>query len=168
LPRISLVTNGSLLSGHWIEGRDRLPFHDITVSLNAATAETYEAIHGAGVSWDRVRRNLDALAGWRGKGLHRGSLTYSMVILRRNVGEIEAFAAMAARDGAGIRFLLPVGNRNKQSIMTDPACMRMALEGLDAVLAELGRGWRLHEARQTLALRATLRDRLERGILKPL
>ena len=133
--RVALITNGSYLTPKEQRRYRRVPFDNLTVSLNAATPDTYLAVN-RGLSWERVRENLDELLRRRREGELRASISYSMVILRRNLSEIRAFAELARRDGVGYRYLLPNKNRNDQSILTSRDTMTEALSALEDVLAD--------------------------------
>lgn len=132
--RVALVTNGSYLTPKEQARLRRVPFDNLTISLNAATPETYLAVN-RGLSWTRVRENLDALLQRRRDGELRCAITYSMVILRQNLAEVRAFAELARRDGVGYRYLLPNYDRNGQSIFTSREAMTEALAALEAVIA---------------------------------
>ena len=165
--RVSLVTNGSYLTPRELERLGRVPFSTITVSLNAATPETYRAVN-RGLPYERVRAHLDELLSRQRDGRLRGNVAYSMVLLRTNVHEISAFGELARRDRVNVRFMLPMFDRNGQSIMTDAALMRAALDALEAEAAtEEGRG-QPERARGIRGEAAVLRDRLAKGVLEPL
>lgn len=174
--KVALVTNGSYLTPRRLRALTHVPFAALTISLNAARPETYEAVN-RGVPFAHIRRNLDALIhhergrqdrGWRTSERASLDLVYSMVILRRNIDEIEAFAQLAWDDGARPRFRLPNRDRNRQSIMTSPDLMARALQSLERVAR--ARSARSHlraddELRGTIRV---LRHRLQRGIFVPL
>jgi wyosine [tRNA(Phe)-imidazoG37] synthetase (radical SAM superfamily) len=141
----------------------RIPFQSICVSLNAASAETYLAVN-RGVRWEIIRRNLDELLRFRREGRYRGQLMYSMVILRRNLHEIGAFAEMAVRDGVLLRYMLPMRELDGETIMTSPEAMGEAATALEHVAAWLeGRAieW---SARDAHANARVLRNRLAETI----
>jgi molybdenum cofactor biosynthesis enzyme MoaA len=133
--RLALITNGSYLTPKEQKRWQRVPFDNLTISLNAASPESYLAVN-RGLSWERVRENLDALLQRRRDGELRCSIVYSMVILKRNLHEIRQFAELARRDGVGYRYLLPNHDRNGQSILTSREAMTEALSALEDVLAE--------------------------------
>jgi molybdenum cofactor biosynthesis enzyme MoaA len=164
---IAIVTNGSGLVPEEIARFRRLPFVALTVSLNAATAETYAAVN-RGLPFARVRANLDALVRQRRAGAFRGRLVYSMVLLKRNHHELLPFAALARADGAEVRFMLPMFDRNHESIMTDAAVMARCLGDLEQVAAGLRERGEEHQSRLAAAEAAVLRERLARGVLEPL
>lgn len=127
--KIGLVTNGSLLTPQWVNQLDKLPFGNITISLNGATADTYKLVN-RGVAWGTIQGNLDNLLARRSKGLWNGEITYSMVILRANLHEIRDFAKMGLEAQVHVRYLLPQRNRNNQSIFTSRETMEQARDAL--------------------------------------
>jgi hypothetical protein len=164
--RVHLTTNGSYLTPKQLERYGDVPFSALTISFNAATAETYEEVN-RGIPFERIRRNVDALregAGNRGIGC---ALRYSFVILRRNLEEIVPFAEMARSDGVGVRYLLPTNNRNEQSIMLEPALMREAARALDRVRDLLGKqGGDPLDVRDIDGVVTVLEARIEEGLLE--
>jgi wyosine [tRNA(Phe)-imidazoG37] synthetase (radical SAM superfamily) len=131
---IALITNGSYLTPKEQQKLTRAPMH-LVVSLNAATDATYAAVN-RGLPFGRIRDNLEALHARRRSGEMRGSVVYSMVLLRQNIHEIKAFAKMARDDGVKFRFMLPVGNLNETSIFRDARAMGRALADLEEILAD--------------------------------
>jgi len=132
---LGMTTNGSYLTPKLIDALSELRGCDLIVSLNAASPETYERVN-RGLPYARVRANLDCLLERRAEERFRGSIRYSMVILRANLGEIERFAELCRRDAVAYRFMLPQLNRNDQSIMLDKALMGEALDQLERVIAQ--------------------------------
>ncbi len=166
-PVINLVTNGSLLTPEWLASLPRIPFQAITVSLNAATPETYAAVN-RGVPWERVRRNLDALLEARRDGRFLGELTYSMVILKANLAEVRAFEQMGARDGVAVRYLLPQRDLNHESILTGREAMVEAAGALRDVAATLDARRLARWAADARAQAGILEERLAAGLLEPI
>ncbi|NOZ01942.1 MAG: radical SAM protein, partial [Deltaproteobacteria bacterium] len=158
-PSLNLVTNGSYLTPKFLSGLPVIPFRGLVVSLNAADAGTYRDVN-RGLSWSRIRRNLDALLDARLAGRFVGGLSWSMVIIRRNLDEIRAFARMAMSDEVDVRYLLPIGNRNEQSIMGVRDTMREAADALFDVALELESGGWARGAGQARSLARFLEDRL--------
>jgi molybdenum cofactor biosynthesis enzyme MoaA len=138
-------------------------FEHLTISLNAATPETYRVVN-RGLPMERVRHNLDALHARRARSGWPRSITYSMVLLRANLPELEAFADLARRDGAGVRFMLPMYDRSSQSFLSDAALVEDVEGRLRAVAAGLEEG----DARRAVGEADVLADRLRRGVLRPL
>jgi molybdenum cofactor biosynthesis enzyme MoaA len=165
--QISLTTNGSYLSPREQERMARVRFSNLTVSLNAASEETYLSVN-RGLEFARVRANLDALLQRKRAGLFGGSLVYSMVLLKENMHEIEAFAELARKDDVMFRFMLPMHNRNNQSIMTEESLMRKALESLESVAQTERAEGRMQRARWVMGEARVLRDRLDSGLFVPL
>jgi len=166
-PTVALVTNGSLLTPRWLASLPRIPFRSITVSLNAATPETYRRVNRR-LPFEAIRRNLDALLAARREGRFTGGLTYSFVVLKINLGEVVAFARMGLADGVPVRYLLPQRNRNDQSILTDAEAMQEGARGLReaaALLREHGHPVHAEDARIQAEM---LEERLEAGILEPI
>ncbi|NOY92266.1 MAG: radical SAM protein [Deltaproteobacteria bacterium] len=164
--RISLVTNGSYLSpGHPI--LERVPFSTIIISLNAASPETYAAVN-RGLAFERVRGNLDALLEARRRGSLRGDIIYSMVLLKQNRHEIAAFVELAERDDVRVRFMLPMFDRNRQSVMTDEQTMREVLHELDRAAERLNERGETRQAQGVLGEADVLRERLAQRLFEPL
>lgn len=162
---LGMTTNGSYLTPSLLARQGRLPFDGLTISLNAATPETYLTVN-RGLTFERIRGHLAALLALRHRGQIKGGLTYSMVIVRHNLGEIRAFADMALRDRVDARFMLEMGDRMGESIMTDRAAMTAAMEALGDVAGRFDAAGRGHSARDARAGMAVLRDRLARGVLR--
>ena len=165
-PVLDLVTNGALLTPAWLDRLPRLPVRWLGISLNAATARTYRQVH-RGIPWAAMRRNLDAVLRMRATGRFTGALTYSLVLLRCNLDEVVDFVDLALRDGADARYHVPIGNRNGQSILTDPDTLMRAVDGLREAARRLEQARRpvpVIEARDTLHF---LEDRLARGVFEP-
>lgn len=165
--RVSLTTNGSYLTAGELQRLAHVRFASITVSLNAASPETYLAVN-RGLRWERIRENLDALRAHRRDTGRVDALVYSMVVLKRNAHELTAFAELARADGADVRFMLPMYDRHGQSILT----CRETMERVERELRELARkAWgagRVDASRRILGEANVLSDRLARGILRPL
>ncbi len=164
--RVSLVTNGSYLSpGHPI--LEHVPFSTIIISLNAATPETYAAVN-RGLDFERVRKHLDALLEARRRGSLRGDIVYSMVLLKRNRHEIAAFVELAERDEVRVRFMLPMFDRNRQSVMTDEQTMREVLRDLDVAAGHLRERGETRQAQGVSGEASVLRERLAQRLFAPL
>lgn len=165
--RVSLVTNGSYLSARQLDRYERVPFSTVTISMNAASAETYDKVN-RGVAWDRIRSNLDALKTRRAAGKFRGSVAYSMVVLRSNVHEIGELAALAEADDVNVRYMLPMFNRNRESIMVDAQAMQQAADALERVAQRQIERGQPNRARDIRGELEVLQDRLNRGLFIPM
>jgi hypothetical protein len=115
-----------------------------------------------------VRRNLDALLAMRADGRHAGGLAYSMVLQRMNAHEIEAFADLAVADGVDCRFMLPVGDRGGQSVLTDRATALVAAASVRRAADTLAANGNARCASDALAVAGVIEDRVARGVLSPL
>lgn len=90
-----VITNGLLLDERLIEAFVRVPLHGFSVSIDAATAPTYERIRNGG-RWDRLMANLRALqAAKRRAGSEYPRLTFNFVMMRSNLDELPALVRLA-------------------------------------------------------------------------
>ncbi len=103
---IALTTNGSLLTERALSHLTQCPFADVTVSLNAATPETYARVH-RGLDFGALLANLDALTAFRDRAPQHFAITLSFVVMPDNAAELPAFGELARARGLPIR-LLPV------------------------------------------------------------
>jgi MoaA/NifB/PqqE/SkfB family radical SAM enzyme len=163
--RVALITNGSYLTPKELLRYRRVPLDNLTISLNAASPETYLSVN-RGLPWPRLREHLDALHRLRREGELRCSVTYSLVILRENLHELRAFAELARRDGVRYRFLLPHNDRNGQSIMASRDAMATAREALDALVAEERARGDTQQVALLVGEAGVLADRLAKGIVR--
>jgi molybdenum cofactor biosynthesis enzyme MoaA len=165
---LGMTTNGSYLTPKIIDALGQIRWCSLIVSLNAGTEPTYDLVN-RGLPYARVRKQLDGLLSRKAQGSFRGSVRYSMVILRANFHEIEDFAALCRADGVGYRFMLPQLNRNNQSIMLHTDIMRSVLERLERVIAT---DETQHRQSQWLQLVKgevkVLSDRLAEGVVRTL
>ena len=100
VPHTYLHTNGLLLDERVVAAMVDTGFSVLFVSVDAATAATYEAIRVGG-SWAKLRANLDLLARIKARrGGHHPELTLGFVLQRENVAELPAFVELAAEVGA--------------------------------------------------------------------
>ena len=166
-PFISIITNGSFLTQTWLSRLPVLPFISVTVSLNAASEKTYETVT-RGIPWRKIRQNVERLLDARQTGKFSGDIIYSFVILRANIHEIEDFARMAIRDGVSLRYVLPEGNRNNQSILLSLESMETARVSLEKVAVLLEENGLAERATHVRSLERILRERIASRKLAPL
>lgn len=164
--RINLITNGSYLVPKLLDRLQHVPFGNVTFSLNAASDASYLLVN-RGLEFDRIRSHLRDFHNRRQDGM-RGEVTYSMVILKQNLHEIEDFARLALQDQATVRFMLPFRDRHGSSIMTDRRAMLAALRSLQRVVATLLSQGKAREARNAAASARVLLERLDGGVLQVL
>ena len=164
---VALTTNGSYLTPRELDRYRDVHFAHVTISLNAASAEIYAKIN-RGRPWARIRDHLDALLARRRVVGNPASVTYSLVILRDNLHELRAFAELAEADDVAVRFMLPMLDRNQQSILTDEPSMRAAADALGSIAARLRVRGKPTEAARVDGELGVLTARLERRIFRPL
>jgi radical SAM protein with 4Fe4S-binding SPASM domain len=116
--RMGFNTNGTFLTPERSERLVRLGLDWLHVSLDGATAETYEDIrHGS--SFARVRENVIALVDvMRRLDAERPRLQLVFVAMRRNVRELPALVRLAAEWGVGAVW---VQNLSHSFSDTDPS-----------------------------------------------
>lgn len=164
---ISLTTNLSYLTPRQLEKFSDVPLASLTISVNAATPETYEAVmHG--LPMDRWRENMEAVLRRRAENPASLGLTYSFVILKLNVHEIYAFYEMIKQDDVYTRYMLPMRNLSDASIMTSEPHMVEARDELKRVAADMKRRGRDFEHGLVMANIGILEQRLADGIFAPL
>jgi radical SAM protein with 4Fe4S-binding SPASM domain len=94
---ITLITNGTALSGRW-EDILLSRKHELRLSLNAATRETHERVN-VGSKWTKVIKNLRRLAQRREQGRSDLYITLRMTVVPQNVHEMPAFVRFANNEG---------------------------------------------------------------------
>ena len=165
-PIVGLITNGSLLTPKNFSKWAPI-LRGVVVSVNAATSETYKTVNN-GAPMELIKKNLAHMVKLRSNGQYQGGLAYSMVLLKANLHELPAFIDWTLDDQVDARVLLPIGNRNNQSILTDPELMTKAISMLNAAAIRLSGFLDERQAKQIQALSDILADRLNKGIVEPL
>lgn len=95
-----LITNGLLLDAEMIDAFVRIPLHGFSVSIDAATAATYERIRRGG-RWQQLVGNLRAIdAAKRRAGSHFPQVSLNFVLMRSNAHELPALVRLAPELGA--------------------------------------------------------------------
>jgi len=120
---LRLVTNGSKLVVPEVADVIGRRFASVQVSLDAATAETHNAIR-KGSNWARVVKGLEMLAEARSKRPAGAPLeaTLCMVLMRRNVDELEALLELAQRlgfDGVHAQHVIPITEESSREQLCD-------------------------------------------------
>lgn len=164
---ISLTTNLSYLTPRQLERFEHVPLASLTISVNAATPATYLEVM-RGLTMDRWRENIEAVLARRARKPAALGMTYSFVILKSNVHEIEGFYELTKRDDVYTRYMLPMRDLNHASIMTAPEPMERAREALERVAADMRRRGRDFEHSLVQANLKLLSQRLADGIFEPL
>ena len=94
---VKFSTNGSRIDATAARRLAGSDYIDIQISLDGADRATNDAVRGEG-SWDMAIRAMDNL-----RDANFGSFKISVVITRDNVGQLDAFEALAASYGAELR-----------------------------------------------------------------
>ncbi|HEX6239025.1 MAG TPA: mycofactocin radical SAM maturase [Acidimicrobiales bacterium] len=94
---VKFSTNGSTIDAARARRLAGSDYVDVQVSIDGATATTNDPIRGEG-SYAVARRAMDHLA-----AAGFGPFKISVVVTRTNVGELDAFEALAAHYGAQLR-----------------------------------------------------------------
>ena len=98
-PLVSVSTNGTLIDESWAERIVRMPFSNLTVSLDGGTRETYNRLR-RGADFDEVLANVRRVQRWKDKlQSPYPALDSFFVILRSNFREIPQYLAVAADHG---------------------------------------------------------------------
>jgi len=98
-PILSISTNGTLIGEEWAERIVRLPFSNVTVSIDGGTPETYAHLRrGAGLA--QVLANVERIRRWKrtlGSALPR--LDSFFVVMRSNFREIPRYLELIGAHG---------------------------------------------------------------------
>jgi molybdenum cofactor biosynthesis enzyme MoaA len=132
---VDFVTNGSLLGESSLARLSRCTLGDVTVSLNAGTAEVYERVQ-RGIAFDEVLRNLDALIRFR-DGHHRWfGITVSFVVQPAASATLLEFAAIAHARNLRIRLMaLNPENHRELDFYLDEERVRRVVDDVDRLIA---------------------------------
>jgi len=110
IPKISFVTNGTLLNQHNIERIIRAGVHIVIISFDGATSESYEAIR-RGAKFKQVVGNIRLLQKIKAR-LHSSApeIHFSTVLMRKNIEELPDILRLAKNLGVsyvGAAHLVP-------------------------------------------------------------
>ncbi len=110
VPNVRFVTNGLLMTDEAIEQIVDLGINRVMVSLDGATAATYESIRVGG-KFDRLVERLESLKRIKqARGSRTPVLKFSWVLMRSNLDEVPELIELAHRVGADevyLRHLVP-------------------------------------------------------------
>ena len=128
---LSMTTNATKIPEQNWHVLQSVRVNHITVSVNAATRETYRHIAGADL-FDDVMQNIEALKELsRLHKIRQFQVFLSFVIMRCNYRELPAFVHTANQLRLPFRLLLIEGDREGESIYTNPPVLKDILEVLD-------------------------------------
>ncbi|MEN6344199.1 MAG: radical SAM protein [Armatimonadia bacterium] len=143
--RILVVSNGQRLAGQILDQVFEYRVDHLSISLNAARAETYQAITGA--PFETLLTNLRELLRRRSGGDGRPHLDYSIVAMNRTAPELRDFVRLAADLGGeraiirklGVSIPVAACRRNirfdprVENVLTDESVGERLLDDLCAV-----------------------------------
>lgn len=131
VPWIYLNTNGLLLNEERIERILGSGLHGFAISIDAATAQTYERVR-AGGRFERLMTNIRALnEAKRRHGSRFPVITFNFVMMRSNIHELPALVELAHElevEGLAAMHMVPVEglDRRTETLDTEPElCNRM-------------------------------------------
>lgn len=90
--RIRLLTNGTLFTPELWKSINHNHYENISVSIDAATKETYEKIRVNG-KWDALRQNLEFIGGLRRQNIF-SHFCVTFVVMRSNYKEMKEFVEL--------------------------------------------------------------------------
>ena len=98
-PMLSISTNGTLIGEEWAERIVRLPFSNVTVSLDGGTPETYARMR-RGADLGAVLENVQRIQQWKRRlGSELPHLDSFYVVMRSNFREIPRYLDLLAANG---------------------------------------------------------------------
>ncbi|MFN8392915.1 MAG: radical SAM protein [Bdellovibrionota bacterium] len=117
--KLRLLTNGVLFDeNEWNNFANIHPLlADISISIDAATPETYELVRRGG-DWARLMNNLEFLGERRREGKFP-VLSLNFVVQQRNFREMAAFVELGKRFNADRIFFQPVHNQTESFTQTE-------------------------------------------------
>ena len=129
--RLSLITNATHIPAETWKLLEAVRINYITVSVNAATRETYSYMAEADLFESVIENSLALRDLGRRHPLLKFPVYLSFVIMRCNYSEVPAFVGLARDLQLPIRLLLVVGNRLGESIYTDPPILDQVLAAVE-------------------------------------
>ena len=140
---VEMITNGTLLTEELCRRIVEIDLKSLQISIDAATAQTYESIrHGA--RFEELLERIEILnAAKRAAGSDHPTLRFSFVLMRRNVGELGEFLEMAKRLGGAEVSLAhvyqnPGCDMERESLTLDKTDANRHLDAARARAEELG------------------------------
>jgi MoaA/NifB/PqqE/SkfB family radical SAM enzyme len=98
-PMLSMSTNGTLIGEEWAERIVRLPFRNVTVSIDGGTPETYARLR-RGADLDAVMANVDRIQRWKRRlGSELPRLDSFFVAMRSNFRELPQYLDLMSQHG---------------------------------------------------------------------
>lgn len=165
--RVTTNTNLTLLNPRRAEQCVTCGLDDLFVSIDGATAETYERIRLRG-RFERVLRNLDLLLEARRRlGVEHPSLTMVVVVMRQNLEELPALVELAHRFTIPEVFVQHLAHAfTEESLPDQYRPMRAFVQEQTLLEEDPERVERCFEAAREVAERLRVRLRLPRTSVK--
>lgn len=128
---VDLVTNGSLLTESALKQIRTCALGDVTLSMNAGTAEAYERVQ-RGEPWPKVLANLDALLRFRDERPFWFGITLGFVVQPAAAHTLMEFGALAHERNLRIRLMaLNPENHEGLDFYADVDAVNAVLEHVD-------------------------------------
>ena len=154
-PIISVSTNGTLIDDEWAERIVRLPFSNLTVSIDGGTPATYARLR-QGADLAKVLANVQRIQHWKQKlGSKLPHLDSFFVVMRSNFREIPQYLELMSANGFTDVSLQTI-EVNRHNAGREPALER------DEVIADAAEIRELHGMMQNLLPRERRRFRMIR------
>jgi len=135
-PLLSISTNGTLIDEAWAERIVRLPFQNVTISIDGATPETYARMR-RGADLHCVLANARRIQNWKQRlGSQLPHLDSFFVILRSNFREIPRYFELMAEYGF-IDVTLQTPEINRENSHREPNLVRDEVIADPVEIAEL-------------------------------
>jgi molybdenum cofactor biosynthesis enzyme MoaA len=131
---IDFVTNGSLLTATTLKTLKRCTLGDVTISVNAGTAEVYAKVQ-RGVAFETLLENLDNLIRFRSQHHRWFGITLSFVVQPAAAHTLIPFAEIAHARGLRIRLMaLNPENHEGLDYYVDPDVVAGVVRELDRLI----------------------------------
>lgn len=143
VPLTEMITNGLLLTEEMAERIVALPMTKVQLSLDGASAKTYNSVRIKG-DFDRFVKKVEMLDAAKKKaGSAFPRLQFNFVMMRRNVDELEDLVRLAHRLGVedlDLRHVVILENlgMEQESLLTMKEHSNEVLDRVRALCAELG------------------------------
>jgi radical SAM protein with 4Fe4S-binding SPASM domain len=145
VPWTYMATNGLLLTEAIAERMIDVGFKGFAISIDAATAQTYERIRGG--SFERLVKNIELLqAAKKRRGTEFPLVTFNYVLMRSNVDELPELVELGDRlgvDGIAAMHITPFKglDMNEESLVHDKQRCNERVEQARALACERGIGF---------------------------
>lgn len=130
--RVSMTTNGTLLTPAFLARHAGVRWSGVRISLNAGSEETHARMTGKRL-WSRLMENLDALCALRDTRDKTVELTLSCVLSELVMGDLHNFAELVTSRGTHVVVEPMYGDRAGLSPWSRPERLRLMAAELGAV-----------------------------------